>query len=353
MLADNNTPLAAVAFEQLRPDGTRMVVVVARCRIELDDAGNARYAPSQELVLSDQFEGDPQRAPLIRPSDLVPYRPAADVTVRGTLRSDRPLPVISASIAVADQVRSVSATGPRRWFYDRTWRMTEPEAIAEVPLSYALAFGGRVIGHPDGAVDPRNPIGTGTIHPDFTPKSLDFAAPQIVAARDDPSGLPPRLSDPKGFGPIPPWWQDRQQHAGTYDEAWKQSQHPRLPLNFDYRFYQCAHPDLIMPGYLKPGMTVRTRGLRPGGAAFDFIVPDIAPFARYSFTDGREVEVRLHMDGLHLDLTGERPTSALTGRGWIEDCPALYRADLDMAPWYTLLERRLPVSGPEGLREVE
>ncbi len=352
MLSDNHTPLSALAFDQLRPDGTRMAVVVARSRLELDGAGNCRYAEEQGLALADQFEGEPQKAPLARHSDLVPFRPAADVTLRGRLQSDQPRPVLTASIAVASHVRSISATGPRRWFHDRTWRLTEPEAVSDVELSYTLAAGGRIIGHPDGSVDLRNPIGTGVIHPDYTPKTLNFPAPQVVAAQDGPLPVPAQLSEFKGWGPIPPWWQDRQQYAGTYDEAWKKSQHPHLPLNFDYRFYQCAHPDLIMPGYLSPGMTVRTTGLRPGGAAFDFILPDISPFARYFFTDGREVEVRMHMDGLHLDFTGLRPACDLTWRCWIESCPALYRADLDMAPWYALLERRLPVAGPEGLREV-
>lgn len=157
------------------------------------------------------------------------------------------------------------------------------------------------------------------------------------------------MSEPQGLGPIPPWWRVRQQFAGTYDDEWLAHTHPRLPRDFDYRHYQTAHPNLILPHELLPGMVVQTRGLRHEGAGSDLQVPDIMPFATFGFTDGRQVQTRLWLDGLHLDLRGDMPFYDLTWRSWIETCPALHRVDLDVDRSGKVMSLDLPVAGVEGL----
>ena len=49
MLHANATPLAAIGFEQWKPDGTRMAVIAARGRFEIIE-GVIRYAGQQYLV---------------------------------------------------------------------------------------------------------------------------------------------------------------------------------------------------------------------------------------------------------------------------------------------------------------
>lgn len=352
MLADNNTPLAALGFEQWHPDGRTMAAVVVRARLMLHADGNVTFADAQDLILADAFGTDPHRSSMTEVGDLVPFRPAADVTVRGSLHVSEPATVLTAGIMVDAQSAVLRATGPRQWHYDKRWRLGDPDKVTEVSLCYTLTTGGRIIGHPDGEVDARNPIGAGVIDPAFAPKSVALRAAQITSGDTELSADPDDTPPPAGFGAMSPWWQARACHAGTYDEEWQRTTHPRLPRNFDYRFYQAAHPGLIMPGYLYPGMPVQTFGLWPGGGAVNFILPDIVPVARFGFTDGREVAVRLHMDGLHLDLTGPQPCYDLTWRGWIEACPALYRADLDMMRWHEAAPLRLPVSCVDGLMEA-
>ncbi len=80
-----------------------------------------------------------------------------------------------------------------------------------------------------------------------------------------PLTRPFERSAPQGFGPIPPWWLDRQSHAGTYDEAWRTTRAPRLSEDFDYRFFQIAHPSLIVPA-LDGDETVALDHLTPSGA---------------------------------------------------------------------------------------
>lgn len=350
MLVDNDTPFAAIGFEQWHPNGATMAVVAARARLVVAPDGQIYYAQEQNLLLSDTWVGDPHKTGMDAVGDLVPFRPFADVTLLGSLHAAEPALSLSGGIRVGGHAHVIRGCGPRVWFFERgQWQLSPVEQIACLPVDYTVAAGGRIIGDPDGAVEPRNPIGTGVIHPEFTPKTITVPAPQIDSAEFPLSSDPTRPAAPEGFGPVSPWWQSRSRHTGTYDETWLRETHPRLPADFDWRFYQAAHPGLIMPGYLRPGMLVETFGLMPGGASLNFHIPDIVPVARFSFTDGREVEARLHLDGLHLDLRGEQPVFDLTWRTWIQTCPALYRADLACGTSAEVMPKRLPVADADGL----
>src|SRR5260370_42679476 len=46
-----------------------------------------------------------------------------------------------------------------------------------------------------------------------------------------------------GVGAIGRWWSPRVSLAGTHDDAWKQSQWPKSPLDHDYRYWNCAPED--------------------------------------------------------------------------------------------------------------
>ncbi|MGB7990216.1 MAG: DUF2169 domain-containing protein, partial [Candidatus Methylophosphatis roskildensis] len=67
-----------------------------------------------------------------------------------------------------------------------------------------------------------------------------------------------------GLGAIGRWWRPRAELAGTYDEAWKQSRWPRLPLDFDFGYWNGAPRDqqIVYPG---GGEQVVMIGLHPGG----------------------------------------------------------------------------------------
>ncbi|WP_374427063.1 DUF2169 domain-containing protein [Paracoccus sp. (in: a-proteobacteria)] len=347
MLASNNTPFAAIGFEQWKPDGMKMAVVAARASLVLID-DEIRYRDKQELVLADVFEGDPHRTPMLKPGDLVPFRPSADVTVIGAIHADEPSTTLRAGISVGAWQKRLLATGPRHWHHDRGWKLSQVTAVSSVPLDWRLAAGGRIIGDPDGAVDPRNPIGTGVIHPDYTSTKLEIPAPQIFS---DTAPIGPGQTappPPQGLGPVSPWWEARSIFAGTYDRAWQESHHPLLPRDFDYRFYQVAPSDSRLQGYLYPGTQIKVQGLLPDSLHLEFSLPDLVPFAKFSFTDGREVLARLHLDGLHLDLQMGVQFD-LTWRAWAPLCPALYRIDLELGTTESVSEMDLPVSTLDGL----
>ena len=71
----------------------------------------------QAIALSDVYEGDPHRTPLLRANDLVGYRPYADVTVLGSAHAPggRPAASWEVSLGLGNALTDLRVHGPRRW----------------------------------------------------------------------------------------------------------------------------------------------------------------------------------------------------------------------------------------------
>lgn len=352
MLRENNTPFAAIGFEQWHRDGATMAVIAVRAEYIFGDDGNINLAETQDIILADEFEGDPQKTPLIKPNDLVPFKPKTDVTFLGSVYSDdhSKQQALNGSIKIGEFSTSISACGEREWVADdKSWVLSDPDPISELLLCYTKSSGGRLIGDPEGTVDPRNPIGANLIDPKFTPNGQNYPAAQIDTTEHpihDDFSHPPL---PQGFGPIAPWWQSRQRYAGTYDEDWQENIHPRLPKDFNYRFYNCAHPGLIMDGFLKGGDLVELANLSQNNNMV-FRLPDVTPYAKFGFSDGREVFAALNLDGVHIDFRETPYRYSLTWRAWLDICPSFYRIDLECGSLKEVAAMGSPIVCEAGLR---
>ena len=86
---------------------------------------------------------------------------------------------------------------------------------------------------------------------------------------------------------------------GTYDEAWQSNRAPYLPEDFDMRFFNAAHQDLIYPGYIKGGEAVHITHMHPEGG-LHFELPRVALSAKVIIGDQVEQPV-LNMETLILD----------------------------------------------------
>ena len=70
-------------------------------------------------------------------------------------------------------------------------------------------------------------------------------------------------------------WTSRLKYAGTYDDAWLHATREDVAAgrpadyarDFDPRFFQCAHPGLILPDYLEGDEEIVLTGLMPGAAS--------------------------------------------------------------------------------------
>ncbi|TDK28912.1 DUF2169 domain-containing protein, partial [Rhizobium deserti] len=220
----------------------------------------------------------------------------------------------------------------------------------EVALDYRHAASDQSV---DGDGDPEvpaNPIGVKRPPRNGGDRTDAVPAASIDSDIDDYSDpFVARL--PQGLSPVPPFWRLRQRFAGTYDEEWVANRHPRLPADFDYRFYQSAHPDLIYPGYLIGDETAEFARLTPGGGTLRFTLPGIQPLARYRWRDGREVTLRMNLDGLHLDLRAAPYTVDITWRSWLPICPNFLCIELSAEPLVAMLTSDLPRPALNGLKE--
>lgn len=70
---------------------------------------------------------------------------------------------------------------------------------------------------------------------------------------------------PDGFGYIPPHWKPRSDLCGSFDDTWRLERMPYMPADFNPRFYNAAHPDLITRDYLKGGEAVFIENATPDG----------------------------------------------------------------------------------------
>jgi len=81
-----------------------------------------------------------------------------------------------------------------------------------------------------------------------------LSAPQIEAL-DQAFSVQAKDYPVIGLGAIGRWWLPRRTQAGTYDQEWKRQRWPRLPMDFEFDYWNCAPKDQQID-YPKGGETV-------------------------------------------------------------------------------------------------
>lgn len=335
----NGTPFSAELFRQFNLAGLLNGVVAVRGTFDL--------VPEQTLVLSteqapfqwsDEYAGDPHETHLVIPADFVPFKPGTDVTVLGISHAPDREKLLSwtCGVRVGNRVKKLlKVHGPRQWKPQiraarpslagresdpqfQGWALTPGEAVSSVPISWHHAFGGpkplRPGQVPPAEVHPNNGIGPGLLDPHHSPLDRPLTAPQVEAP-DDPI-LDWRADHvPQGFAPVPPWWQFRLQYAGTYDERWIAERHPVLPADFDFKFWQCAHPDLIADPWLNGDETVEFAHMHPEMALLRTRLPGVSLQATLRRERQKPERFPLQLDGVHFDFRLGASKAFLTWRG--------------------------------------
>lgn len=315
----NHTPFPAIAFRQYNLAGDMLGVVSVRGTFLLTKDGPLALAREQvPLEMADLYDGDdPHRSQLVTQGNLVPFKPGTDITFVGAAYTDdgKPQQSWTCGLTVGPVSKDLRVYGPREWIatHDKprpfrsagskqAWLLGEADPVSHVVLDWAKAFGGNM--PPPADREPqqyeRNPLGCGIVNGAMAEDGKRLPAPQIEA-QDDPIIDWKSAYEPQNLGLIPPFWPQRLQFAGTYDDDWIRKRHPLLPKDFDFRFWQCAHPDLVAPDWLAgdepfelrnllyrypvlrgelPGIRLEMRLPRPGGTG-------VAPFV---------------LDGVHFDM---------------------------------------------------
>lgn len=304
----NYSPFPHLVFESRTAADARFRVLVLRGTFSIVPGAPLRPTMKQDPVaLLDQHRGKPGRSSLSAEADIAPVKPRSDIHVHAVARAPEGKPAIEwpISVRVGKIKKDLLVRGP--YFFQHSvlggWMKTPVARCTEVPVCYERAFGGAYQVDGERRADNRNPVGTGWIER-WTPRDADIPGPQILAL-DDPEPGPGVRLEPQGIGPISPGWQPRLARAGTFDEGWLKAQWPRLPKDFDFAFYNSAHPDLIYPGYLAGDETVDLVHLSPAAAALRFQLPGYRLMALVRHHTGALAPVMLALDTVHVDVSHE------------------------------------------------
>jgi len=262
---ENRTAFALVHLFLSDEEARPVLVVLVQATFDLEPGRGLVPAPNQpEPLLEGETYGQDSAESSYRAEPVFAFvKPATDVVLVGHALPSR---------LGASETQVVFRVGPvgkvLRVVGDRWWvksggaiMATAPRPFEQVPLTYERAFGGWDRSHADPArhtFEARNPVGRGFRAPDGL-----FEEGLPLPNLEDP-GEPVQkwgqVVTPAGVGFVSPHWWPRALLAGTYDEAWQLDRMPRLPKDFDRRFFQGASPGLVAPGYLRGDEPVLIEG---------------------------------------------------------------------------------------------
>ncbi len=225
------------------------------------------------IMEEDQYWGSPDNSSLKTLGTVHAEKSATDIIISGLAcaKEEAQVSQLRVSINVGVIEKKLNVYGNRYWHKGKP---TPPEPFTRMPIVYENAFGGKHF--QNGTLissELRNPVGRGYAGK-RGPKEMEG---QPLPNIEDPTQLIKCIADqpePAGFGPIAPYWQQRSQYAGTYDKKWQRKRAPYFPEDYNARFQNCAHPDLIYPGFLQGGEQVKIENMHPIGS-LEFTLPEI------------------------------------------------------------------------------
>jgi hypothetical protein len=272
----NTTPFEAGIAVFPNEHGVDSLYVMVRATFEL---GKTLTVASEQvpLILADEYWGKPGQSSLKYASDMHLTKPSTDIVMMGEACSPdkRPVDQLDVTLAVGDRKKVVRVFGDRQWKSSIIGlEITPPVPFESMPLVYERAYGGEhVIDKEKQEIlyEARNPVGKGFVGKRSKKELIGTMLPNL----EDPAQLIRKPGDqppPACFGFVAPSWEPRKSFSGTYDEAWQQKRAPYLPEDFDTRFFNSAHPDLVADDYLKGGELVTITNMSPSGP-FKFKLP--------------------------------------------------------------------------------
>lgn len=293
----NSTPFAAsmALFPNEDAIDTLYVMVKASFNISSQLTLTDEQLPP---VATDVYWTEPGKSSIKYASDFHIGKPATDIIMLGHACAPNKQEVtqLDVSLSVGQVNKTVRVFGDRQWKQER---ITSPTSFTSMAMVYEKAFGGvHIVNGQIAEADVRNPVGRGFAG---TRKAEDMDGVPLPNL-EDPTQLiqmPTEQPMPACFGACAPNWQPRVGYAGTYDEQWQATRAPYLPQDFDKRFLNVAHPDLVYSGYLQGGEPVQISNMHPLGV-LKFDVPRVQLITRVMLA-GNEVTPEFNLETLILE----------------------------------------------------
>ncbi len=294
----NASHFAALAVPSTGPDGRNVVIAIVKATFVRRRDGRAALADQQapvRVVDVPHFPEMPESS-LRYPSDICVEKRGTDVVVVGDAIAPRPTRALDVSARVRDRNVLIRVHGERVYYRGGAGIVVGPAApFVRKAIVYELAYGGTSADF--ATVERRNPVGRGIAR--VAGELAGTPAPQIehpgrpiLSAEDRP--------DPVGLGALGPHWLPRCNYAGTFDETWRRSRMPLMPVDFDIRYNNVAHPDLQLDEPLVAGDRVAILGMHEDGL-WHFDVPAVLVQLCARFHDGRRLTVRPAIDTVLLE----------------------------------------------------
>lgn len=302
---------------------------------------NAQRAPAGEakrqwpvLTTDVPYQKKAPKSLLRFESDLVPFKPRADIVLVGSAYAPRGQPTksLDMEIRVGDTQRVLRVIGDRMWSFpvrdQHAPICVGPSEFVEMPLTFDRAFGGIDV---HASLDPtlprfrpwcaQNYAGRGFIGA----LSVDSIHKTPLPNLEDPSDLIRDVAShpiPVGCGFFPRNNEPRFSYSGTYDERWKNERAPELPEDFRFEYYNGAHPHLQVDGYLAGNEAVTLTNVSKSRARFEFLLPGIRPVltvSRHPWPSGTE------HPNMSAPLTVQQVSPALDTLVFIPDSEILFQ----------------------------
>ncbi|APR82001.1 pentapeptide repeat family protein [Minicystis rosea] len=242
------------------------------------------------------WDDDPSRSVHV-PSDLVPWKSAAEVVVVGSAFApgERPARSVVARIIVGSVDKAIECFPPRRFRLDG--HIDDATPLVRFSLRYEHAAGG-----------PDNPAG------------VDVTRGDVRGRRSIPPLLPPgfALGGPgdhvpiAAFGPIAATWPSRAAGLGPHDRAWilRPAASP-MPPSLATRYFQAAPSDQWLDRALAANERIVLEGLHVKHPRLVMSLSGLDP--RAVIVGARAETLRLTGDLLFIDT--DRKLCTLTFRG--------------------------------------
>lgn len=250
----NDSSMKSIVLPGWSADRQPQQTLVIKVTCDFDLNGSLQLSEEQpELVLVDEYYGDPENSSLKQCSEIQPFKRNAEFYLFGKAYPEHPQnKVVITGVKLSgpdwEMEKKLLVLGEHHWkrgFSGITRSKVEP--LEPMELQYELAYGGQ--NRKNDQYLPENPAGRG-----FNPSIWwmnDPRAPRIEYENNFQMQIN-RNARPAGYGPIPINWLPRASRLGK-PLTEKELNQTLCPLGKDFHpyLYHCAPDDQQLPGYLQ------------------------------------------------------------------------------------------------------
>ena len=244
----------AVKVNQI-PDknGDLHLLAVVKATYDFPENNDQRLVLSEvqnDILTTDIDDGEEDISIPRIESNMSGIKPKCDVVLKATGYPpvDHDDDKFEVAFKVANCEKKLWIQGEQTWYKNALGQMvlSAKQPLAPTPISYARSYGGSWVANEEQDESfndffMQNPIGIGYAKPEHKPYLDGKLAPNIFPENDKMNAS--KAFNPASFSSIGRHWYPRTEYAGTYDQDWKDNVFPRLPADFDERFFQSVPED--------------------------------------------------------------------------------------------------------------